>query len=301
MVTFSVLVHFSYMKAYRVWVCTTAYIHSLSFVYKCIPHSISIFLSTLSSTLLSLFPSRCSSFSWLNSTIQCLLPASVLCSLTSTFPAEQPERTDQYWTTFKGWHSRRESYKDSPWEADQISQHATAEIAAAQPLWLLQAALVELLSGCTLALRNAIAPFNVWLSPLQFLLVVQLLVFHLHRDGLYPDADHCTCWPHSMDGCYLSTIYSKWESLQSMYLVMGLWLVASGSHCCIRRWQVHWCVQRGVVSLDDIPAGSMITSVSGLIHLAHQEVWSLNSFYCIVHYCIECIFSICHRNCHVGL
>ena len=48
---------------------------------------------------------------------------------------------------------------------------------------------------------------------------------------------------------------------------MGSWLIVSGFSGCNQRWKVDWFVQRWMVSLDGICPGSLVASVSGLIHL----------------------------------
>jgi hypothetical protein len=44
-------------------------------------------------------------------------------------------------------------------------------------------------------------------------------------------------------------------------------LVVSRFGGCIRRWDVDWFIQSWMVSLDDMCPGSLLASVSGLIHL----------------------------------
>lgn len=79
-------------------------------------------------------------------------------------------------------------------------------------------------------------------------------------------------------------------------LVSKSWSEVSGAHGCNQKWEVHWCVQRWVVSVDGICPGSLATSTSGLICLAHWNGPSLQGYHHIVHVLVVLNFSLSNRN-----
>jgi hypothetical protein len=69
-----------------------------------------------------------------------------------------------------------------------------------------------------------------------------------------------------------------------------LWiLLLNGSLGCIQSSGIHWCMRKGTVSLDGVLPRSLLASVSGLFHIAHQDGPSFDRVYHIVHFCVDCI------------
>lgn len=63
-------------------------------------------------------------------------------------------------------------------------------------------------------------------------------------------------------------------------------MLVIGSCGFIWRWEVYCYMWRWMVSLDGVCRGSLVSSVSGLIHFAHLERAGQ-----ITLFCIECVFS----------